>query len=289
MNATERAKVFNLQFPAQNAEVSQLRLEAGEMLFVLGANGTGKSSLMFHIAKQNQGATRKISAHRQTWMNSDALDMTPSTKMQTEQQIQNEDRQQKSRYRDSYPAQRASMTIYEFIDAENIRARRIAGLVDGGDLDAAADAAKKEAPITVINELLRHSNIPITISIHENERVMASRGEGSAYSAAELSDGERNALLIAGSVLTAPPGTLLIIDEPERHLHRSIISPLLSQLFEKRSDCGFVISTHDHDLPLEVRSDVPRFTRHRRPPFPDRAAERTRCGCRGRIERSAPV
>ena len=145
------------------------------------------------------------------------------------------------------------MTIYELIDAENIRARRIAALVDGGDLSAAADAAKKEAPITVINELLRHSNIPITISIHENERVMASKGEEPAYSAAELSDGERNALLIAGSVLTAPPGTLLIIDEPERHLHRSIILPLLSQLFEKRSDCGFVVSTHDHDLPLEIR------------------------------------
>ena len=44
--------------------------------------------------------------------------------------------------------------------------------------------------------------------------------------------------------------TLLIIDEPERHLHRSIISPLLGQLFERRPDCGFVISTHDHDLPL---------------------------------------
>jgi len=58
-------------------------------------------------------------------------------------------------------------------------------------------------------------------------------------------------LLIAGNVLTAPPGTLLIIDEPERHLHRSIISPLLSQLFQHRSDCAFVVSTHDHNLPLE--------------------------------------
>ena len=244
--------VFKLQFPAQNAEVSNLWLEVGEMLFVLGANGTGKSSLMYHIAQQNGGATRKISAHRQTWMNSDALDMTPSRKMQTEQNIQNEDRQQQSRYRDSYAAQRASMTIYELIDAENIRARRIAALVDSGDLSAAADAAKMEAPITVINDLLRNSNIPITISIQENERVMASNRGGMAYSAAELSDGERNALLIAGDVLTAPPSTLLIIDEPERHLHRSIIAPLLSQLFSRRSDCGFVVSTHDHNLPLEI-------------------------------------
>ncbi|PKP85046.1 MAG: hypothetical protein CVT80_04805 [Alphaproteobacteria bacterium HGW-Alphaproteobacteria-2] len=243
---------FNLNFPTQNAEVSQLQLEPGQMLFVLGANGTGKSSLMHRFAQQNDGQTRKISAHRQTWMNTDALDMTPAAKVQTEKHIQNEDRQQQSRYRDQFAAQRASMTIYELIDAENVRARSITAAFDAGNMEEATEAAKVEAPITVINELLRQSNIPITITIRANERVMASKDGGPEYSAAELSDGERNALLIAGNVLTAPAGSLLIIDEPERHLHRSIISPLLSQLFERRSDCGFVVSTHDHDLPLEV-------------------------------------
>ena len=216
------------------------------------ANGTGKSSLMFQFAQNNVGKTRRISAHRQTWMNTDTLDMTPATKLQTEQQIQNTDRKQQSRYRDDYAAQRASMTIYDLIDAENVRARGIAALVDADDMESAAKASKEEAPITIINELLRQSNIPINISIRENERVMASKDGGPEYSAAELSDGERNALLIAGNVLTASSGTLLVIDEPERHLHRSIISPLLSQLFERRSDCGFVVSTHDHDLPLEM-------------------------------------
>ena len=245
---------FNLGFPTTNAHVRTLQLEAGEMLFVLGANGTGKSSLMFHFGQKNVGKTRKISAHRQTWMNTDALDMTPATKLQTEKNIKTTDRQHKSRYRDDYAAQRASMTIYELIDAENVRARGITALVDAGNMEAAAEAAIKEAPITIINELLRQSNIPIKISIRENERVMASKDGGPDYSAAELSDGERNALLIAGTVLTAPSGTLLVIDEPERHLHRSIISPLLSQLFARRSDCGFVVSTHDYGLPLEVPS-----------------------------------
>ena len=242
--------LFNLNFPAQNAEVQQLQLEAGEMLFVLGANGTGKSSLMFLFNMNNFGNTRKISTHRQTWMNSDALDMTPSGKVQTEQNIHSQDQTQRSRYRDDYAAQRASMTIYELIDAENIRARAMAAAYDAGEMDQLAETAKGEAPITVINELLQQSNIPIKITIRANERVMASKNGGPEYSAAELSDGERNALLIAGNVLTAPPKTLLIIDEPERHLHRSIISPLLGQLFERRSDCGFVIATHDHDLPL---------------------------------------
>lgn len=243
---------FNLNFPSQDAEVSQLQLEPGQMLFVLGANGTGKSSLMHRFASINRNNMRKVAAHRQTWMNTDALDMTPSNKLQTEEQIKADDAQHKSRYRDRFAAQRASMTIYELIDAENVRARAMQTAYDAGDMDAVAEAAKVEAPIAIINELLRQSNIPITISVQKNERVMASKEGGPEYSAAELSDGERNALLIAGNVLTAPLGTLLIIDEPERHLHRSIISPLLSQLFERRSDCGFVISTHDHDLPLEV-------------------------------------
>jgi energy-coupling factor transporter ATP-binding protein EcfA2 len=73
------------------------------------------------------------------------------------------------------------------------------------------------------------------------------------YSTAQLSDGERNALPIAADVLTAPAGTLLLIDEPERHLHRSISSPLLMLLFARRPDCGFVISTHDIELALDHR------------------------------------
>lgn len=243
---------FNLNFPAQNAEISQLQLEPGQMLFILGANGTGKSSLMHRFTNQNRNSVRKIAAHRQTWMNTDTLDMTPAGKMQTEKNIETSDQNQESRFRDQFAAQRASMTIYELIDAENVRSRTMSAAYDACDMDALAEAAKVEAPITVINELLRQSNIPITITIRSNERVMASKDGGPEYSAAELSDGERNALLIAGNVLTTQPGTLLIIDEPERHLHRSIIAPLLSQLFERRSDCGFVISTHDHDLPLEV-------------------------------------
>ena len=143
------------------------------------------------------------------------------------------------------------MSIYEIIDAENVRARAIAAAYDARDMDGQEEAGKVEAPITVINELLLQSNLPINITIKANERIVASKNGGPEYSAAELSDGERNALLIAGNVLTAPPGTLLVIDEPERHLHRSIISPLLSLLLERRPDCSFVISTRDHDLPLE--------------------------------------
>ena len=241
---------FNLNFPLVNGQQHQLSLEPGEILFVLGANGSGKSSLMFHFNAHNVGKTRKISAHRQTWMQSDSLDLTPSGKVSTEKNILQEDRNVHSRFRDSYASQRASLTIFDLIDSENIRARAIASAYDAQDDERLKEAGRTEAPITIINEILLESNMPIKISIEANERLTASKDGGSAYSASELSDGERNSLLIAGSVLTAPKGTLIIVDEPERHLHRSIISPLLKQLFARRSDCAFVVSTHESELPL---------------------------------------
>ncbi|MCY4261852.1 MAG: AAA family ATPase, partial [Candidatus Dadabacteria bacterium] len=243
--------MFNLNFPSDNAETSQLQLGLGEVLFVMGPNGTGKSGLMQKFLQQNRKSSRKISAHRQTWMYTDVLDMTPANKVQTEQNLKNEDISPHSRYRDVYASQRASITIYELIDAENVRARKITEAVDNKNMNRAAEEAETESPIAIINSLFQQSNIPIKITIHENDRLMASKDGGQEYGVAELSDGERNALLIAGDLLTAPEGTLIIIDEPERHLHRSIISPLLSRLFEQRRDCSFVISTHDYNLPLE--------------------------------------
>ena len=44
--------------------------------------------------------------------------------------------------------------------------------------------------------------------------------------------------------------TMLLIDEPERHLHRSIIEPFLSALFKLREDCAFIIATHEVALPV---------------------------------------
>ena len=246
---------FLLDIPAQTFR-KNISLEAGEMLFILGVNGTGKSSLMSHFAKDNKEKMRKISAHRQTLMNTDLPDITVADKLNMERNIKQFDQSYQSRYRDNHTGHRTNMTIYELINAENVLAREIAALVraDNQNMEAIDKAAKKDSPIKIINKLFQQSNIPIYISISKEDRIVASKHGGSEYSVIELSDGERNAFLIAGNVLTAPSGTLLLIDEPERHLHRSIISPLLSQLFELRTDCGFVISTHDYDLPLEIPS-----------------------------------
>ena len=242
---------FNLSFTRTDGEPVLIEVRCGEVLFMLGANGTGKSSLVQLFYNQSRPKSRRILAHRQTWFNSNTLDLTPTGKKNTEQNIANNDTSLQARYSDHFASQRASMTVFDLIDAQNVRARSIAAAVDADDIEAARQKSAEEAPLAAINSLLLQSNIPIEIDVVENEQIVARKDGGAPFSIAELSDGERNALLIAGDVLTAKPGTLLIIDEPERHLHRSIISPLLTLLFAKRQDCAFIIATHDIDLPLD--------------------------------------
>lgn len=242
-----------MQFNFRQLDSSQFAVPVGpgQVVFVIGANGSGKSSLMHRLYTTNKEIARRISAHRQTWFRSNAMDLTPATKKQTEANLSSQDATADARWMDHNAMQRATVTIFELIDSENVRARKIAAAADDDDFDLVRELCKQDAPLTVLNELLKVSNLPIEISIEKDVQLFARKNGGTPYSIAELSDGERNAILIAGSVLTANEDSLIIIDEPERHLHRSIVSPLLLSLFEKREDCGFVISTHDISLPLD--------------------------------------
>lgn len=241
---------FELTIPTVNGNLVHA-LEAGDILFVLGANGSGKSTLITRLFNSHVTSAKRISAHRQTWFESNTLDLTPRGREQLESNIRSRDQQEYARWRQDFAAERAGAAIYDLIDADTMLARNIADLVRGGKLDAAQDKARAPSPIQTVNELLRLSNLPIAISVEKQQKIVASRNGSPVYSVAELSDGERNAFLIASDVLTAEPGTLLLIDEPERHLHRSIISPLLSLLFENRTDCVFIVSTHEVMLPVD--------------------------------------
>ena len=219
----------------------------------MGANGSGKSSLLQQLFTQHRHNATRISAHRQTWFTSNTLDFTPRSRKKTGINLQNADLQKDARWKDNYGSQRLSAAIFDLINADNVRSRKIADQIDMGALEAALSANEKEAipqlvvdalaekkeesPLKVLNELLRIANLPIDISIEKGEHLFARRLGSAPYSIAELSDGERNAILIGTSVLTAEPGAVIIIDEPERHLHRSIASPLMSTLFQRRSDC----------------------------------------------------
>lgn len=68
---------------------------------------------------------------------------------------------------------------------------------------------------------------------------------GTEYHGKEMSDGEKVALYLMGQCLCAPPGSILVIDEPEIHLHMSIMQSLWNKLEEAKPDCLFVYITHN--------------------------------------------
>lgn len=69
-----------------------------------------------------------------------------------------------------------------------------------------------------------------------------------SYDGNSLSDGEKAAFYLIGRVLLAPRDSMIIIDEPELHLHKSIVSALWDRLELKRPDCTFFYFTHDIDF-----------------------------------------
>lgn len=242
---------YKFKIDTSNNGKLNIPLKEGNALFVLGANGVGKSTLMHSLFNQNADHAKRIIAHRQTWFSSNAMDMTAAQKKQHDEWIKGSDRNYNARWMDNYSQQRSSISIFNLINSENVRARAIANAFDSNLIENAQNLSRVQSPLQAINELFAVSNIPIVISLGKDDQLFATKNGSSPYSVAELSDGERNVLLICADVLTTPPNYLIILDEPERHLHRSIISPLLSSLFQKRSDCVFVISTHDVFLPVD--------------------------------------
>ena len=104
-----------------------------------------------------------------------------------------------------------------------------------------AIATKFEKLIKIWDIILPHRNLDIT-----GDDIQASViGTGVKYRAADMSDGERAVFYLIGQTLAAAPDSLIIFDEPELHIHRSIMSRLWDELEAARPDCGMLFISHD--------------------------------------------
>ena len=68
------------------------------------------------------------------------------------------------------------------------------------------------------------------------------------FNGAEMSDGEREIFYFIGEALCVPENSVIIIDEPENHLHKAILIRLWNEIEAVRQDCMFVYITHDLDF-----------------------------------------
>ena len=64
------------------------------------------------------------------------------------------------------------------------------------------------------------------------------------YNASEMSDGETYSILFNwGGLCLLPEDAILVIDEPEMHIHSSITKRLWDEIEKERPDCTFIYLT----------------------------------------------
>lgn len=226
---------FNFQYFTASGDEKNLSLSLGEVLFVLGANGSGKSGFLLQFSKNHAYKSKKIFAQRKLCFNRNKSVTNQIINEELRKHLNLRGHDHGARWKDDIQEKYLEMSILDLISAEK---------------ESKQNTNKKETFVECLNNVLKLSNLSFEIFIDEEEKIFAVRNQNIRFGIEMLSDGERNAVLLIIDVLTADKNSLLVIDEPERHLHRSITSNMLSSLFDIRNDCAFVIATHDLDLPL---------------------------------------
>jgi len=241
-----------LFLPASDGTDTKIEIPHNGSVVIVGANGSGKSRLGAWIEK-NTGADviiHRISAQR-------ALDLPDYAVMKSLEQSTNdllwgaeEPQYANNAYKWSHRWQSRPETFMQ-----NDYGKVLSTLfARSADRDKKHTIQTKEtrqyievpdAPIDILiklwNEILPHR----AISLEDGKVSVKHISLGKNYHGKEMSDGERVALYLMGQCLCAPAGSILIIDEPELHLHSSIMQSLWDKLEEVQKNCLFVYITHD--------------------------------------------
>lgn len=226
-------------------------------VILVGANGSGKSKLGAWIEKQEIGRAHRIGAQRN-------INISPHIQLKS--------------YKDA-----SSMVLFGSTD-EIFRTNKMARWGDGSEttklindfddtlaalialhnnanqeyVDACKECEAQGKPLPDTRETPLNIVLDIWNGIFTARELLYGDGQFSAkvketgvvYHSREMSDGERSVLYLAAQVCAIPrdDGRVIIMDEPEVHLNRSLLMPLWSKLESVRSDCLFVFITHDVDF-----------------------------------------
>lgn len=246
---------YTWQVPTSDDKFVTLEAQPGEAITVVGANGAGKSALATWIAERTErNRLRRVLAQRRVWIQNSGPNISPAQRESYFSNMEGWDRSSDSRFLDHADGQRGDIAMFDLLGKIGAENRRASDLLYGERLPEQSDVDALGARVSdVLNSVLERSGILVAIQLTEKQTFVAKhRALGVEYPIVQMSDGERSALLLAAEVLVASPDSVIMLDEPERHLHRSISARLIEALIEARSDCAFVIFTHDLDLAGEM-------------------------------------
>lgn len=225
----------NIEIP-QSESAANITISIEKNIVIVGANGAGKTRLGSKIEQLNN-PKKRISAQRYLQFNPVVQKQDFITALE----------QLEGSYRNANPAQPQSNygeVMVSLFAEEARRNEKVINSIKNGHIIHSQTLQKsaKERVIEVWDFIFPYRKLNL-----EEDRVRA-KSENSEFSAAEMSDGEKVGLYLISQVLLAKENCLVIVDEPELHLHKSLMVRLWNKLEEVRSDCTFVYITHDLDF-----------------------------------------
>lgn len=225
-------------------------------VIIIGANGSGKSKLGEWMEKRDENTTHRISAQR-------SLVFGNYIQQKSYEQAKNlllyghEIEQSNHAQRWGYDGEKWNYTTTLLNDYENVLSALSAlkikeqemYLAECKEREIAGQFHNNVPPM--VTDILQHiwkSVFPQRGIKLEDAKVTAEYskdGKVIEYKGRDMSDGERVALYLIAQALCVPKDKTIIIDEPEIHLHRSIMNRLWTAIEKERRDCLFIYITHD--------------------------------------------
>jgi len=250
---------FTYWLPNENGEKQDVTTDNNAVI-IIGANGSGKSKLGAWIEEQSFSDVHRIGGQRNL---SFSEDLPLKNYAQAEALVFYGDA---NRYNQDFKMQKGNrwgwgmdrrFTTRLLNDFDDVLAALLAlknnendKFVEQCRIAETTGSDKPIAPTTSVDKLksIWETVLPqrkLDVEDSKFYAVLIQNGSEHKYSATEMSDGERAVLYLSAQVLCVPENKILIIDEPEIHLHRSIMNQLWKTLEDYRPDCLFIYITHD--------------------------------------------
>ncbi|MFG5120661.1 AAA family ATPase [Methylorubrum sp. POS3] len=234
----------------------EISFDAGRSYIFVGPNGAGKTRLGVYVEEILKGErSRRIAAHRSLTINDKITAINFDRAMQG-LKYGREDGNELYRHMVRW-SQKPAVALLDDFDflMQALFAEQSRTAVQ--HLNKHRTNSAETPPETLMSKLIgiwgallphRHlESLELSIEVQPGK---FGQFLSPAYPASEMSDGERVIFYLIGQCLLTPPNSVLIIDEPELHIHKAVISRLWDAIEAQRPDCSFLYITHDLDFVL---------------------------------------
>jgi energy-coupling factor transporter ATP-binding protein EcfA2 len=244
---------YNINFPDRNGTSGQETISTENNIVLIGANGSGKTRLGVRVEEltQDTHTVHRISAQK-------ALNIPDFAEIKNLEQAENEliygrsDQHTTNQFKriTRWGQKPATFLLDDYSKLLSLLFAKSSKRDRDYTLSSRASQAYTEVPNAPIDDIvsLWNSIMPHREVSFIDGKVLAKKTGQEEYHGQEMSDGERVILYLIGQCLCIPENSIIIIDEPEIHLHKSLVDKLWNQIESHIQNKLLIYITHDLDF-----------------------------------------